>query len=67
MVLHVGDNIAEATERWLTDIIGTLVSLYGFLAELKAFYTKKAPRKRAKQALCVQKAVTSSYQVLAKS
>lgn len=47
MVNHeIGDDIAEAAERQMTDIIGTPVFLYGFPAELKAFYMKKMPEEK---------------------
>ncbi|KAI0785792.1 asparaginyl-tRNA synthetase [Abortiporus biennis] len=42
MVDHaIGDDIAEAAERRMTDILAQPVFLYGFPAELKAFYMKK--------------------------
>lgn len=45
MVDHaVGDDIAEAAERRMTDILGVPMFLYGFPAELKPFYMKKMPK-----------------------
>ncbi len=42
MVEHkVGDDIAEAAERRMTDILARPVFLHSFPAELKAFYMKK--------------------------
>ena len=41
MVDHVlGDDIAEAVERWMMDIIVQPVFLFGFLKEFKAFNMK---------------------------
>jgi asparaginyl-tRNA synthetase len=45
MVPHaIGDDIAEAAERKMTDILNVPLFLYGFPAELKAFYMKKSDK-----------------------
>ncbi|CAE6490332.1 asparagine--tRNA ligase [Rhizoctonia solani] len=44
MVDHViGDDIAEAAERQMTDQLNVPIFLYGFPKELKSFYMKKIP------------------------
>lgn len=39
----IGDDIAEAAERQMTDQLNVPIFLYGFPKELKSFYMKKIP------------------------
>lgn len=43
----VGDDIAEAAERQMTDQLGVPIFLHGFPKELKSFYMKKIPNDEA--------------------
>ncbi|THH27808.1 hypothetical protein EUX98_g6380 [Antrodiella citrinella] len=55
MVDHaVGDDIAEAAERRMTDILGVPMFLHGFPAELKAFYMKKIPNQDDGGPICTE-------------
>ncbi|KAF8268895.1 asparaginyl-tRNA synthetase [Lactarius quietus] len=62
MVPHVvGDDIAEAAERNMTDAIGTPIFLHSFPAGLKAFYMKK---KKAQPGDTTAVALTESCDLL---
>jgi asparaginyl-tRNA synthetase len=50
----IGDDIAEAAERQMTDIIGTPVFLFGFPASLKAFYMKKMTANESGGPICTE-------------
>jgi asparaginyl-tRNA synthetase len=60
----IGDDIAEAAERKMTDILGTPVFLHGFPAELKAFYMKKATTANAPGSGSAQPVLTESCDLL---
>lgn len=48
----IGDDIAEAAERTMTDQLGVPMFLHGFPKELKAFYMKKIPGDEAYTESC---------------
>ncbi|KAI6100524.1 hypothetical protein F5141DRAFT_1204839 [Pisolithus sp. B1] len=51
MVPHsIGDDVAEAAEQQMADIIGQPIFLYAFPVELKVFYMKKMPSKEGEEA-----------------